>query len=412
METPPDHEAPSFATKLSTHHRPDAKQQRYDRQLRLWAASGQAALESAHVLVVNGGAASTSTLKNLVLPGVGQFTILDDKKVDEHDLGNNFFLQPGSSRVGDSRAEQAAKYLVELNDGVRANSLVKVSARMHTLLPLPSMACVSDLITTPCRRSRDGLASITFATQNVRQFLNEYSDSLGPYSLVISVNAPPEDTLLLSDACWTAGVPLIAVKTCGFLASIKTQMQEAHCGFLHYCRKAATLPGSTPYSFNSLSPMCDAVTLTVVETHPEQEATLDLRLDRPFPELDAHASAIDFDSLDSHEYAHIPPIVILLQALQKWRADHDGNNPRDFKEKKAFRDSLDTMKRGGKNADHENFDEAKNLVMKSVKETRVPEYIESLFKSESCEKITKSVRFGSPAKISAEFYIKSVTLRC
>ena len=29
----------------------------------------------------------TETLKNLVLPGVGSFTILDDFIVDQHDLG-------------------------------------------------------------------------------------------------------------------------------------------------------------------------------------------------------------------------------------------------------------------------------------------------------------------------------------
>ena len=124
MDNPPAHEAPSFDVKLTS--RPDAKTQRYDRQLRLWAASGQAALESAHVLVVNGSATATSILKNLVLPGIGQFTILDDKRIDNADLGNNFFLEPGSSRLGDYRAVETAKYLAELNEGVRANALTKV----------------------------------------------------------------------------------------------------------------------------------------------------------------------------------------------------------------------------------------------------------------------------------------------
>lgn len=138
MDTPPSHHAPSFEVKPSdgsplpasltaaSNHRPDAKAQRYDRQLRLWAASGQAALESAHILVVNGTATATSILKNLVLPGVGHFTILDDAKVDRADLGNNFFLQPGESKVGASRAEEVIQYLGELNDGVRKDALVMV----------------------------------------------------------------------------------------------------------------------------------------------------------------------------------------------------------------------------------------------------------------------------------------------
>jgi hypothetical protein len=52
-------------------HGPTAKEKKYDRQLRLWAASGQAALEEAHLLLINSGPGviGVETLKNLVLPG-------------------------------------------------------------------------------------------------------------------------------------------------------------------------------------------------------------------------------------------------------------------------------------------------------------------------------------------------------
>lgn len=51
---------------------PSDKEKKYDRQLRLWAASGQAALEEANILLLNSGAGTVGveTLKNLVLPGV------------------------------------------------------------------------------------------------------------------------------------------------------------------------------------------------------------------------------------------------------------------------------------------------------------------------------------------------------
>ena len=50
---------------------PTSKERKYDRQLRLWAANGQAALEEAHILLVNSGSgvAGVEALKNLVLPG-------------------------------------------------------------------------------------------------------------------------------------------------------------------------------------------------------------------------------------------------------------------------------------------------------------------------------------------------------
>lgn len=51
---------------------PSEKERKYDRQLRLWAASGQAALESANLVLVNSGSGTVGveTLKNLVLPGM------------------------------------------------------------------------------------------------------------------------------------------------------------------------------------------------------------------------------------------------------------------------------------------------------------------------------------------------------
>lgn len=73
---------------------PTAKEKRYDRQLRLWGAGGQIALEDSHIILINNGPGVTGveTLKNVVLPGVGQFTILDSAIVSESDLGVNFFL--------------------------------------------------------------------------------------------------------------------------------------------------------------------------------------------------------------------------------------------------------------------------------------------------------------------------------
>ncbi|ELR03771.1 hypothetical protein VC83_05606 [Pseudogymnoascus destructans] len=94
---------------------PSDKEKKYDRQLRLWAANGQQALEDAHICLINSGSGTTGveTLKNLVLPGIGQFTIVDDKSVDESDLGVNFFLEEAS--LGRPRAECCKELLGELN---------------------------------------------------------------------------------------------------------------------------------------------------------------------------------------------------------------------------------------------------------------------------------------------------------
>jgi amyloid beta precursor protein binding protein 1 len=53
-------------------HGPSDKEKKYDRQLRLWAANGQQALEDSHLLLLNSGSGTVGveTLKNLVLPGM------------------------------------------------------------------------------------------------------------------------------------------------------------------------------------------------------------------------------------------------------------------------------------------------------------------------------------------------------
>ncbi|KAI8632262.1 hypothetical protein F5Y19DRAFT_356945 [Xylariaceae sp. FL1651] len=100
---------------------PTEKEKKYDRQLRLWAASGQAALESANILLVNSGAGTVGveTLKNLVLPGIGRFVIADDAVVNEADLGVNFFLEEGC--LGRLRSECCTKLLLELNPEVQGD---------------------------------------------------------------------------------------------------------------------------------------------------------------------------------------------------------------------------------------------------------------------------------------------------
>ena len=104
-----------------------SKEKKYDRQLRLWAVSGQEALENAKVLLLNSGpgVVGIETLKNLILPGVGHFTIVDEAEVQEQDLGVNFFLAEDS--LGKSRAQECCKYLRELNPEVAGSGVQEVS---------------------------------------------------------------------------------------------------------------------------------------------------------------------------------------------------------------------------------------------------------------------------------------------
>lgn len=54
---------------------------------RLWGEHGQALLEGAQLCLINVTALGTEILKNIVLPGIGGFTIVDSGVVTEEDTG-------------------------------------------------------------------------------------------------------------------------------------------------------------------------------------------------------------------------------------------------------------------------------------------------------------------------------------
>lgn len=75
------------------------------------------------------GVVGVETLKNLVLPGIGGFSIVDPATVTEADLGVNFFLEEES--LGKSRAEETCRLLRELNPDVQGYSYSK-ACHIHT----------------------------------------------------------------------------------------------------------------------------------------------------------------------------------------------------------------------------------------------------------------------------------------
>ncbi|PWW78616.1 hypothetical protein C7212DRAFT_350713 [Tuber magnatum] len=115
---------------------PSSKEKKYDRQLRLWGANGQNRLEQAHIALFGATATGCEVMKNLILPGIGRFTVIDDKLVEEADLGVNFFLD--QDNLGQPRADRAATLLGELNPdvagGFRIDSLENILSNTPGLL--------------------------------------------------------------------------------------------------------------------------------------------------------------------------------------------------------------------------------------------------------------------------------------
>ncbi|PAA76528.1 hypothetical protein BOX15_Mlig028533g3 [Macrostomum lignano] len=163
---------------------PTPKAKKYDRQLRLWGDHGQQAIEQARVLLIGANAVGTETLKNMVLPGVGSFTIMDHRRVTEEDCGSNFFVE--LARIGEPRAKVCAELLRELNEDVIGDFL---EDRLDVLL------------------QRDP----GFFTG---------------FSLVIASGVRHSDLLVLSDLLYDRDVPLIVCQQHGMLATCQLVARE------------------------------------------------------------------------------------------------------------------------------------------------------------------------------------------
>jgi amyloid beta precursor protein binding protein 1 len=202
---------------------------KYDRQLRLWGAKGQRALGGAEVVLVGASAAGTETLKNLVLPGIGSFTVIDDALVSKQDVASNFFLP--TAAVGRGRAEAAAEHLVELNPDVRGS-----------FFAVPKLSLVSDW----------------------KSLL--YKNASGKKVIVIASDLEPKVLESLSALCTSEKISLIVVQSYGLMGIVRLQ-----------------LPGKVPLldpkptnnhpdlrlktSFPALNTMANSIDLPSLESH-------------------------------------------------------------------------------------------------------------------------------------------------
>lgn len=122
-------------------------------------------------------------------------------------------------------------------------------------------------------------------------------------------------------------------------------------------------------------------TFPIVDTHPEESATTDLRLLSPWPELQAFSRDLtkDIDAMDNHEHGHIPYLVLLLHFLEKWKETH-GDYPTKYAEKTEFRKMVAAATRtDNPEGGEENFDEAVAAVVKTIVPPSVPSSLKEVF---------------------------------
>lgn len=283
-----------------------ATDDKYDRQLRLWGAHGQKALMDAKLCVLGSTPCATETLKNLVLPGIGRFTVVDAARVEAADLGNNFFLE--ETDVGRSRAEATCKWLQEMNPDAQGDHIDR----------------------EPSSVIADGV------------------EFFRPFSLVVACQLTERLAAQLCTFCKELDIPLLLVTSVGLIGKIRLYVAE-HC---------------------------------VCETKPDSEFG-DLRLTDPFPELRRFADSFDFASLDDAQHAHVPYVVILIQAIDRFRKENGGKQlPTTREEKDAFKKLIVSMQRNNQEA---NFSEALESAYKAWIPYSIPEPVQKVLELKTAD---------------------------
>ncbi|XP_055892296.1 NEDD8-activating enzyme E1 regulatory subunit-like isoform X1 [Biomphalaria glabrata] len=193
------------------------KNNKYDRQLRLWGDHGQAALESSRVCLINASATGTEILKNLVLPGIGSFTIVDSCKVKGEDVGINFFLTVDS--IGKSRAQVATELLSELNEDVAGD----------------------------------------FLEEDVDDLLEKNPSFFSTFTTVIATQLPEKTLLHLGKVLWERNIPLIVCRCYGFIGYLRMVIKEHTIVESHPDNTHEDLRLDRP--FKGLHEFCDSLDL-------------------------------------------------------------------------------------------------------------------------------------------------------
>ena len=137
--------------------------------------------------LVNATATGTELLKNLVLPGMGSFTIVDAEPVSARDLGNNFFVT--KRHLGQPRARCACELLTEMNPDVKGDWLA----------------------------------------EGVDALLAKNPTFFNSFTVVVATGLPEASLLPLAAILWAAKVPLLVARSYGMVGTLRLVTEE-HSG--------------------------------------------------------------------------------------------------------------------------------------------------------------------------------------
>src|SRR5436190_23323679 len=169
--------------------------------------------------------------------------------------------------------------------------------------------------------------------------------------ILLSLAVDRDTTQAVTNFAVMNHIPLICIQSVGF-----------------YSRFEITLPPIFP----------------IVDTHPDSTSTTDLRLLTPWPELSRFAAekTKDLEKQSDHDHGHVPYLLLLLYYLEKWKEQHDGKVPANYKEKSEFREFVRKGARANNvEGTEENYDEAIAAVLKTITQPSLSNAVSDIFQA-------------------------------
>ena len=151
---------------------------KYDRQTRLWG-EGQILISASKLLCLNSDSLSSEILKNLILSGVGEVTIIDNAKITKEDIKTNFFIDLND--VGKNRSEIVLKNLLELNPDVKGS----------------------------------------FIEKTAKEYLDDTNNDLGKYDIIIAANLKKDEDNKIYELSKKMGLRVVIIKNNGLFGFLR-----------------------------------------------------------------------------------------------------------------------------------------------------------------------------------------------
>ena len=324
---------------------------RFVHNIRLWGREGQEALEGSHILALGCTAVACQAVKNLVLPGAGNFTIVDDRRVTAEDAQTNFFLSSADERGGYAGSPAALAAEVPLAEAA-AHSLADLHRKNAEtggvdgfyILQNPNVFITSPDTSGIRRLSAEGGGSAGAASA---EDIDSGSDA-NPFSPIHAAGGDPSSSsypalasplatflkrqrvnvILVSATCVSEG-SIGRLAACIEAAAAAEEAQQAR----QQQQQGNSSSSSSSFFFRKMLVlvlhisgyigairMASVADATIVQSVLSKDHTFDTRYSDPFPALrewmDAHAP----HTVPAAEATRVPYFVLAYHALKAFTA--------------------------------------------------------------------------------------------